>query len=117
MPVPLRFKFAMCHFYLSVFFYKLIAYTLIMWFSISVVATIVAYRKFGTLTTRGIKLVTIAMMVLNNIDLFKDLKYVIFNPHGLLYTIFFSFTIVAPVIITILKTKMLLMEMRYYGEN
>ena len=107
----------MCHFYFSVFLYKLIAYTLFTWFSISVVATFVAYNKFGTLATRGIKLVAIAMMMLNNIDLFKDLKYVIVNPHTLLYTIFFSITIVAPVFITIFKTNMLLMEMRYYGED
>ena len=51
-------------------------------------------------------------MVVNNIDLFKDLKYVIINPHSLPLTILFSFTIVVPVFITIKKTKMLLMRMR-----
>ena len=76
-----------------------------------------AYKKFGTMSTAGIKFVAIVMMVMNNIDLFKDLKYVIINPHTLLYTIFFSFTIVAPVFITIIKTNMLMMELRYYGED
>ena len=46
-------------------------------------------------------------MVLNNIDLFKDLKYVILSPHSLFFTIFFSFTIVLPIFITIKRTKML----------
>ena len=46
-------------------------------------------------------------MVLNNIDLFKDLKYVILSPHSLVFTIFFSFTIVLPIFITIKRTKML----------
>lgn len=54
-------------------------------------------------------------MVLSNIDLFKDLKYVIFSPHSLPFTVFFSFTIVLPIFLTIKRTKMLLMAMREFS--
>lgn len=50
--------------------------------------------------------------MLNSIDLFKDLKYLIVNPHSLIFTILFTFTITVPVFITIYKTKMLLLSMR-----
>ena len=54
-------------------------------------------------------------MVLNNIDLFKDLKYLILSPYSLVFTIFFSFTIVLPIFITIKRTKMLLVAMRDFS--
>ena len=45
----------------------------------------------------------------------KDLKYVILSPHSLIFTIFFSFTIVLPIFITIKRTKMLRMAMRDFS--
>lgn len=45
-----RFKFSKCYFYLSVFFYRLIANILTMWIIISLIATWQGYKKFGKLS-------------------------------------------------------------------
>ena len=52
-----RFEFAQADFYLSKFFYKIIAYILALWYLIAVIAGVLAYRNFGKLKKGGLFLV------------------------------------------------------------
>lgn len=49
-----RFDFAQVDFYLSEFFYKIIAYIISLWYLIAVIAGILAYKDFGKLKKGGL---------------------------------------------------------------
>lgn len=83
-----------------------------MWVLIIIIETTRAFFFFGGKGKRVMKLMTIVAMLLNNVDFFKDLKVVIINQHSLFFTLIFSVTIVAPIFITIYRTKTLLVVMR-----
>ena len=50
--------------------------------------------------------------MLNNIDLVKDLQYLIFRMHTAIFTLAYCATIVVPIFLTIWSTKMLIHAMR-----
>ena len=88
------------------------AYILAIWSVTAVLQVYSAYISFGKLTKQGIKLMMIVFSMLNNIDLVKDLQYLIFRKHTAIYTLIFCATIVVPIFVTIFKTKMLILAMR-----